>query len=70
MVVPRPNLVEVSLAYSVARRDEELARFMTRWIELKKGDGTLDALYDYWILEKNTELRKPRWSILRDVLHG
>ena len=69
VVVPRPNLIEVPVAYPVARRDEELTRFMTRWIELKKGDGTLDALYDYWILGKNAEPRKPRWSILRDVLH-
>ena len=69
VVVPQPNLVEIPVAYPVARGDQELARFMTRWIELKKGDGTLDALYDYWILGKNTEPRTPRWSILRDVLH-
>jgi hypothetical protein len=42
---------------------------MTRWIELKKGDGTLAALYDYWIMGTNAEPRKPRWSIARDVLH-
>ncbi len=69
VVVPQPRPVEVPVAYPVARRDQGLARFMTRWIELKKGDGTLDALYDYWILGKNAEPRKPRWSILRDVLH-
>ncbi len=69
VVVPQPNVVQVPLAYPVARGDLEFAQFMTRWIELKKGDGTLDALYDYWILGTNAEPRKPRWSILRDVLH-
>jgi Na+/H+-dicarboxylate symporter/ABC-type amino acid transport substrate-binding protein len=69
VVVPQPNVIEAPLAYPVARGDLELARFMTTWIELKKGDGTLDALYDYWIMGTNAEPRQPRWSILRDVLH-
>jgi ABC-type amino acid transport substrate-binding protein len=69
VVVPQPLLVEVPVAYPVARRDQELARFMSRWTELKRGDGTLDALYEYWILGMNAEPRKPRWSMLRDVLH-
>ena len=49
VVVPQPNLVEVPIAYPVARRDQKLAQFMTRWIKLKQGDGTLDALDEYWI---------------------
>jgi hypothetical protein len=69
VVVPQPGLFEVPVAYPVARRDQELARFLTSWIELKKGDGTLDALYDYWILGRNAVPVKPRWSIVRDVLH-
>ena len=56
VVVPQPNPVEVPVAYPVARGDQELARFMTRWIELKKGDGTLAALYDYWIMGTNAVL--------------
>ena len=69
VVVPQPGVVEVPVAYPVARHDLELARFMTTWIELKKRDGTIDALYDYWIRGINAAPRKPRWSILRDVLH-
>ena len=38
-------------------------------MELKKGDGTLDALYDYWIMGTNAEPGRPRWAIARDVLH-
>jgi hypothetical protein len=35
---------------------------------LKRSDGSLDKIYDYWILGKGTEVKEPRWSVIRDVL--
>jgi proton glutamate symport protein len=49
--------------------DEPLLQVVDRWIELKRLDGTIDKLYDYWILGQQAESRGPRWSIVRDVLH-
>jgi ABC-type amino acid transport substrate-binding protein len=69
VVVPQPNVIRLPLAYPVARGDQDLADFLTTWIELKKSDGTIDRLYDYWILGQDAEPRTPRWSIIRDVLH-
>ena len=69
VVVPEPGLVKVPLAYPIARHDQEFARFINTWIDLKKKDGTLDALYRYWILGQNPAGRSPRWSIIRNVLH-
>ena len=43
--------------------------FISTWITLKQKDGTIDALYDYWILGKNAVSKPPRWSVLRNVLH-
>ena len=43
--------------------------FVNQWIELKRKDGTLDAVYKYWILGQNAEPHRPRWSIIRNVLH-
>ena len=57
------------LAYPVARHDVEFARFLGLWIDLKRKDGTIRAFYDHWILGKDAKSRRPRWSILRDVLH-
>jgi hypothetical protein len=34
------------------------------WIRLKK----TDRLYEQWLLAKDQESKKPRWSIVRDVL--
>jgi len=69
VVVPQPDVIRLPLAYPVARGDRALADFLTSWIELKKGDGTIDRLYDYWILGKDAEPRSPRRSIIRNVLH-
>ena len=69
VVVPEPGVVKIPLAYPVARRDQEWANFINTWIELKRRDGTIDALYNHWILGKQTGKRQPRWSIMRNVLH-
>jgi Na+/H+-dicarboxylate symporter/ABC-type amino acid transport substrate-binding protein len=69
VAIPEPGLVKVPLAYPVAQRDEEFASFVNTWIELKRKDGTLDALYKYWILGHDAAPKQPRWSIMRNVLH-
>jgi Na+/H+-dicarboxylate symporter/ABC-type amino acid transport substrate-binding protein len=69
VAVPHPLEIRLPLAYPVARRDLEMARFLGLWIDLKKKDGTIQALYDHWILGRDAKARKPRWSVLRDVLH-
>jgi Na+/H+-dicarboxylate symporter/ABC-type amino acid transport substrate-binding protein len=69
VAVPHPLEIRLPLAYPVARHDLEMARFLGLWIDLKRKDGTIQALYDHWILGKNAKVRRPRWSILRDVLH-
>jgi Na+/H+-dicarboxylate symporter len=69
VVVPEPGVMKVPLAYPIARHDQEFATLVNTWIDLKKKDGTLDALYRYWILGQSAEARTPRWSIIRNVLH-
>lgn len=69
VAVPQPQVLTIPLAYPTASRDGRLVAFLDRWIELKKRDGTIQELYDYWILGRNAQPPKPRWSIIRDVLH-
>ena len=69
VVVPEPGIVKIPLAYPVARRDQELAQFVNTWVELKRRDGTIEALYGHWILGKQADKRQPRWSIMRNLLH-
>jgi Na+/H+-dicarboxylate symporter/ABC-type amino acid transport substrate-binding protein len=69
VVVPEPGTVKIPLAYPIGRHDQPLASFVNTWIELKRKDGTVDAVYRYWILGQDAAPRQPRWSIIRDVLH-
>ena len=69
VVLPRPDLVKFQQAYPMSYQNSEFNRFINTWISLKKMDGTVDGLYDYWILGKNAVPVKPRWSVIRDVLH-
>lgn len=68
VVVPHPLDIRVTLAYPVARHDVEAARFISSWIEIKRKDGTIKALFDHWILGSDTKVKKRRWSVLGDVL--
>ncbi len=68
VVVPGPDFVKVPLAFPLARHDQAFASFVNTWIDLKRKDGTIDALYRRWILGQEATGRQPRWSIVRDVL--
>ena len=69
VVVPAPGLIKIPLALPLAGTDPAWAAFVNTWIEMKRRDGTLDTLYDHWILGKNVEKRAPRWSVVRNVFH-
>ena len=69
VVVPEPGIVKIPLAYPIARHDQAFASFINTWIALKRDDGTIDALYRYWVLGQNASPPQPRWSIIRNVLH-
>ena len=68
VAVPRPDILKVPLAYPVARGDEEMVNFLNAWIDLKRKDGTIRSLFDYWIRGIVTENKEPRWSVVRNVL--
>jgi ABC-type amino acid transport substrate-binding protein len=69
VVIPQPDIVDVPLAYAMDWNDHDMADFISAWVELKKKDGTTDKLYKYWILGESKAFRKPRWSVIRNVLH-
>ena len=69
VVVPEPGILKVPMAYPIGRNDEAFASFINTWIDLKRKDGTIASLYDYWVQGRDASPRQPRWSIIRDVLH-
>ena len=67
-VVTTPKRVGIPAAYPVPKGDIEMMEFVSNWIELKKAEGTIDQLYDYWMHGGATAVKSPRWSVIRDVL--
>ena len=53
----------------MARGDRELLDYVNAIVELKKADGTIKKLYDYWVLGRFAADTQPRWSVIRNVLH-
>ena len=69
VAVPKPDIVKFPLAYPVAGRDDVMADFVSRWIELAhKQHLDFQRIYDHWILGAEAEEKKPRWSVIRNVL--
>jgi Na+/H+-dicarboxylate symporter len=67
VVVPSPGLIKIPLAFPLGGTDPQWSSFVNTWIDMKRRDGTLDALYDHWILGKDAAKRTPRWSVVRNV---
>jgi Na+/H+-dicarboxylate symporter/ABC-type amino acid transport substrate-binding protein len=53
VAVPHPLEIRLPLAYPVGRHDLEMTRYLATWIDLKKKDGTISALYEHWILGRS-----------------
>ncbi|RLQ21984.1 hypothetical protein DWB85_10375 [Seongchinamella sediminis] len=67
-VVTTENRVGLPAAYAVPKGDLEMVEFVSNWIELKRSEGTIDELYQYWMHGGATASKSPRWSVIRDVL--
>ncbi len=65
----KEGIVSFPAAYGVSRENIELLSFMNSWLELQHTSGKIDQLSDYWISGKNAVPVKPRWSVIKDVLH-
>jgi ABC-type amino acid transport substrate-binding protein len=69
VAIPFGDKIKFPIAFPVPLGEESLADLLKNWISLKQKDGTINGLYDYWILGKQPAHHTPRWSIIRDVLH-
>jgi ABC-type amino acid transport substrate-binding protein len=68
IVVPTP-FVFSPFGYALARGNDELLVTVNAWLGEEKAKGTVDALYEYWMLGRVARSEQPpRWSIIRNVL--
>jgi hypothetical protein len=48
--------------------DSDFGGFINNWLQLKETSGIINKLYEKWVLGKQDEQEKRRWSIGRDLL--
>jgi Na+/H+-dicarboxylate symporter/ABC-type amino acid transport substrate-binding protein len=65
---PVDNVESAPLVFAIPE-EMDMEEFIEVWIQLKKLDGTIDGLVDYWIKGQLPGAKPPRWSVIRDVLH-
>jgi len=68
VVVPQPDPVKIPVAFGLPLGADNLAIEVDQWVTFAQSEGLIDRAYEQWILGKDAQSRKPRWSILRDVL--
>jgi Na+/H+-dicarboxylate symporter len=69
VVVPKPEPHIYPIGFAVAQGNQQLLNYLNSWIAMTKRSLSMQKAYDRWILGKGAEEIKPRWSIIRDVLH-
>jgi len=68
VVVPDGLRVRVPIVMAVAV-DNGLAPTVNRFLRIKQADGTIESLYEHWILGgASSDFAQRRWSVLKDVL--
>ena len=67
LVTPSQTLL-LPFGYAVARGNTDLSLYLDTWLLNAEGNGTIDALYRYWMLGEVKQTQPPRWSIIRNVL--
>ncbi len=56
------------MAFGIAGHDQALGQLLRTWITLKKMDGTVQELFEHWMMGKTPEREGRRWSVIRNVL--
>jgi proton glutamate symport protein len=70
VMTPLPSPISIPVVIPYAGNDDgAMDEFLDNWVMLRKNDGTMAKLFDYWILGEGAEKIEPRWSVVRDVLH-
>jgi Na+/H+-dicarboxylate symporter len=66
VVIPEGLRVRVPVVVGL-KPDEEFQRTVNRFLRIKRSDGSIEALYEHWILGASPVSGRRRWSVVHDV---
>ncbi len=67
VLVPKGLKFKAPVAFELPKGELAFVEYMNIWLLLKKDNGFLESVYDYWILGKDPQPKEPRWSVVRNV---
>ena len=67
-IIPKGLKLRAPVAFMLPKAQLDYVQYINTWLKLKKENGLQEKVYDYWILGKNPKAKKPRWSVMKDVL--
>ncbi len=67
-IIPKGLKLKAPVGLVLPKGQADYVQFIDTWLRLKKDSGFQQKVYDYWILGENPKAKKPRWSVMRDVL--
>jgi proton glutamate symport protein len=68
-VVPTDFGAPLLIAYLMPPNSTQFANFVNQWLDLQRANGFEQQMKDYWLQGKPQPDSRPRWSIIRNVLH-
>lgn len=69
VVVPKPGLWRLPQGFATAKKNLSLLNYLDDWVEAHRQRGTFQRAYDHWILGEGAKQKRPRWSVVRNLLH-
>lgn len=69
VVVPSPGNISLPMSYALPKEELEWLRFVSDWVLMKQKTGDVSTLFDHWIQGSGARDTRPRWSVIRNVLH-
>jgi ABC-type amino acid transport substrate-binding protein len=68
VAVPLPDPIKVPVGYPMPVEATDLQRYVDAFLQLKIRDGTIEGLFTHWFEGRTPSRKRPRWSVVRDVL--
>lgn len=68
VAVPEGLEIKAPVAFALPRGAPDFVAYINTWLALSHKDGLNKSLFSHWVLGQESGGRKPRWSIMRNVL--
>ena len=68
-VAPTDFGAPLLIAYLMPPDSAQFANFVNQWLDLQRTNGFEQRMKEYWLEGKPRQDERPRWSVIRNVLH-